>query len=71
MTMIGYARVSTSEQNLALQRDALTKMGCETVLEDRASRAKAEAWPRRSPTCAAAMRWSFGSSTGSAARWRT
>jgi DNA invertase Pin-like site-specific DNA recombinase len=42
MALVGYARVSTAEQNLGLQRDALTKAGCEEVFEDQASGAKAE-----------------------------
>lgn len=34
---IGYARISTTDQNLDLQRDALTKAGCERLFEDQAS----------------------------------
>jgi DNA invertase Pin-like site-specific DNA recombinase len=40
--LIGYARVSTDDQNLDLQRDALRAAGCEKVYEDRISGAKAE-----------------------------
>jgi DNA invertase Pin-like site-specific DNA recombinase len=40
--LIGYARVSTDDQNLDLQKDALTQAGCEKILEDRQSGAKAE-----------------------------
>ncbi len=39
---IGYARVSTLEQTLDLQKDALNAAGCEIVYEDTISGAKAE-----------------------------
>ncbi len=32
---VGYARVSTKDQNLALQHEALTKAGCKKIHEDR------------------------------------
>ena len=38
--LIGYARVSTDDQNLDLQKDTLTKIGCECVHEDCLSGAK-------------------------------
>lgn len=40
--LIGYARVSTQDQNLDLQIEALTKAGCEKVFDDKISGSRAE-----------------------------
>jgi len=40
--LVGYARVSTADQNLDLQKDALAQAGCERVFTDTAGGAKAE-----------------------------
>src|SRR5918999_4477134 len=39
---IGYARVSTQDQTLNLQKDALEKIGCKKIFTDTASGAKQE-----------------------------
>ncbi|WP_442765604.1 recombinase family protein [Sulfurospirillum cavolei] len=38
--LIGYARISTVDQNLALQKEALKKAGCERIYEDEMSGTK-------------------------------
>ena len=40
--LIGYARVSTQDQSVELQRDALAKAGCKKVFTDKISGAQAE-----------------------------
>jgi len=40
--LVGYTRVSTDDQDLSLQRDALTAAGCERLFTDTMSEAKAE-----------------------------
>jgi Resolvase, N terminal domain len=40
--LVGYARISTNDQTLDLQHDALTKAGCSKIFTDTASGAQAE-----------------------------
>lgn len=40
--LVGYARVSTHEQTLDLQKDALQQLGCEQIFSDTASGASTE-----------------------------
>ena len=35
--LVGYARVSTQDQDTALQLDALARLGCATVFQEKAS----------------------------------
>ena len=38
--MIGYARVSAQDQNLDLQTDELTKLGCQKIYQEKVSSGK-------------------------------
>ena len=40
--LIGYARVSTQDQNISLQVEALTNAGCERVFDDKLSGSRAD-----------------------------
>ena len=64
--LIGYARVSTADQTLALQQDALETVGCDRLFTDTASGARAErlALSRLSPMPGKATSWSSGGSIG-------
>lgn len=42
VALIGYARVSTPDQKLSLQHDALERAGCERVFDDQASGARTD-----------------------------
>src|SRR3546814_6373012 len=42
ISLIGYARVSTPDQKLSLQHDALERAGCERVFDDQASGARTD-----------------------------
>jgi DNA invertase Pin-like site-specific DNA recombinase len=64
--LLGYARVSTTDQNPDLQLDALNGAGCYRLFVDKASGALDERPEliKVSTSCGPATRSPFGSSTG-------
>ena len=67
--LIGYARVSSEDQKLELQHDALGQLGCHRLFEDRASGARTDRldWPLPFPIFAVGTPSLSGASIGSAA----
>jgi DNA invertase Pin-like site-specific DNA recombinase len=55
--ILGYARVSTTDQDLALQRDALTAAGCERIFTDTMTGTSTER-----PVCMAVTNQAIGAS---------
>ena len=64
--LIGYARVSTADQNTDLQLDALQAAGCDKVFVEKASGAQRER-PELQAACGQRTRLSSGSSTAAPA----
>ena len=67
--LIGYARVSTGDQNLDLQKNALIRAECELVFEDTASgkNSRRPGLKRALRRLRPVMCWWFGNWTGWAA----
>jgi len=71
--LLGYARVSTTEENADLQRDPLTGAGCWKVFTDHVTgtRERARSSTGCSSRSARATRWWCGAWTGWVARCGT
>ena len=68
MPFYGYARVSTTDQDLNIQKIALKAAGCSVVRAEKVSGTKRDgrlSWNTCLSSCRRVMRWSSHGSTGS------